>query len=958
MALVTTLLPQTVASLHFLSNNAPALLPKLAANVSLGDIQQTTEALNKIGDFDGAKGYQRVLEQRKAQAASAAQEPMLQQQKVTGELDAAEAEHTRLVRILNEKTGGTAPPPTVISTDDILSGAVTELPVSLGSLAGDLSDEYEVDEATQKEGSGGTGGVAIFARDFLGLHLNPAQGAQGSRVISGIVGIPGGIDFCVASMYLYDGSGFASKNQQLLSDAGMAASSSCLPWLIGGDFNTSPSDLHETSFHGQSGGIIAFPDCSGTCHIAGGMRMNGYFIASPGLSSAAQATVMLEPAIQRSAQDGLSDAISYGFAVHLSVTKHAGDYKHLFRESLDWCLQYDFSLAVSRVAIAAYASAGHVCLQAMISDAVFAQFGVVAGCSLDTFESGVGTLINLNGIEPWNARDLIKKNLDRQLELAKRSPLRSIPILDGLDFVRRQSEEAWGGSLMNAVGLAPATIKKMQFVRILTNLLKHPQLGVRHSQRDIDDLAHVFESIDFDGNGELSLGEWAGGLSVFFKSDPDSAVKAIFQTLDTDHSDDITKRELQEYLKPFVNAMSPLEAASLRPLLLKKATDDIFSEMDADHSDTISVAEMIKWSKRGKDVVHVLADIIDKEVYVIILNQRDKKREKTGRDEKLGTSISRRANSRSRDDPMAGGAPPPCGSGCGGPPGHGGPDGGRQPPPPQGWQQPPPGQGWQQQPPRRRRRAGSTPRRPGRVGRKAGRRSSRRRRAGNSRRPGGAPEAAGTPPSGGSPSAGPSLGAAASRRTALAAPAPRRRRGGPPRRRRRRRRTLAATPSTGRSRGACRPRPRRPRAGAARSRRRDTARGRRRPRGTTGSHRWAAAAAAGASDYKIYTSVASRKWRVLKNGNRVDQAYSWAVGAATVPAASTEAVFLFTTSALMGYARRSTGRRRRPGASSGASTAPQSLVAATATAPTADLCPISLLLPSPSCSPVPAHAPI
>eukprot|EP00959_Pyramimonas_sp_CCMP1952_P331250 6936640-Pyramimonas_sp.AAC.1 len=64
-------------------------------------------------------------------------------------------------------------------------------------------------------------------------------------MISGIVGIPGGTEFCVTSVYLYDGSGFDSKNQHLLSGAGMAASSSLLPRLIGGDFNAPPSDLHE-----------------------------------------------------------------------------------------------------------------------------------------------------------------------------------------------------------------------------------------------------------------------------------------------------------------------------------------------------------------------------------------------------------------------------------------------------------------------------------------------------------------------------------------------------------------------------------------------------------------------------------------------------------------------------------------------------------------------------------------
>eukprot|EP00959_Pyramimonas_sp_CCMP1952_P014419 305588-Pyramimonas_sp.AAC.1 len=58
------------------------------------------------------------------------------------------------------------------------------------------------------------------------------------------------------------------------------------------------------------------------------------------------------------------------------------------------CHQHDFPLAASRVAIAVYASARHVCLQAMISEAVFARFGVVAGCSMAT------TMIRINSMGP------------------------------------------------------------------------------------------------------------------------------------------------------------------------------------------------------------------------------------------------------------------------------------------------------------------------------------------------------------------------------------------------------------------------------------------------------------------------------------------------------------------------------------------------------------------------------
>ena len=96
-----------------------------------------------------------------------------------------------------------------------------------------------VSRAAPGEGSGSKGGVAIFARDFLGLH-HGFSSASPSRVVSGVVGIPGGLEVCVTSLYLYDGAGIDQANQQLLADAGQASAGSCSPWIIGGDFNLPP----------------------------------------------------------------------------------------------------------------------------------------------------------------------------------------------------------------------------------------------------------------------------------------------------------------------------------------------------------------------------------------------------------------------------------------------------------------------------------------------------------------------------------------------------------------------------------------------------------------------------------------------------------------------------------------------------------------------------------------------
>merc|ERR1712146_655634 len=85
----------------------------------------------------------------------------------------------------------------------------------------------------------------------------------------------------------------------------------------------------------------------------------------------------------------------------------------------------------------------------------------------------------------------------------------------------------------------------------------------------------------------------------------------------------LDKFELMEYFQPFVNCMTPPQAEALRPLLLQKATDQIYKEMDWDLSDSISSDEFLMWARQGNNVVDRLATIIEQEVHIMWLHQRD-----------------------------------------------------------------------------------------------------------------------------------------------------------------------------------------------------------------------------------------------------------------------------------------------------------------------------------------------
>jgi len=231
--------------------------------------------------------------------------------------------------------------------------------------------------------------------------------------------------------------------------------------------------------------------------------------------------------------------------------------------------------------------------QTWISHAMNAA-GLTEALGLDV---SVKALINLHGIAPWSAKDLVRQRLEKQKQLSKQSPLRLVPVEEGLVAI------AQGGF----------PLRQPAFIRTCVAHLKSRQVAV--GPRDGQVLAEVFEVMDFDKSGTLSLGEFAAGLSIFFEGDVDRCISAVFDLLDTTKSHSLTKQELEEYLRPLVQAMTPPEAEALWPLLLKKATDDIYVEWGAVRRGEVFLDEMMRWTKKGNTIVDRLAEIIDRTVY-------------------------------------------------------------------------------------------------------------------------------------------------------------------------------------------------------------------------------------------------------------------------------------------------------------------------------------------------------
>ena len=139
--------------------------------------------------------------------------------------------------------------------------------------------------AEPSKGSQGKAGAAIATR--TAFHTGFTKGAaedmfseeSPGRVatvwVDGIV--RGGI--LIISIYLYDGEGLTTRNRAILFAAGEIIRRHGGPWVIGGDFNCVPQDIHEemADWLKELGGELRAPG-NLTCRSANGGRTIDFFI--------------------------------------------------------------------------------------------------------------------------------------------------------------------------------------------------------------------------------------------------------------------------------------------------------------------------------------------------------------------------------------------------------------------------------------------------------------------------------------------------------------------------------------------------------------------------------------------------------------------------------------------------------------------------------------------------------
>ena len=141
-------------------------------------------------------------------------------------------------------------------------------------------------------GRGISCGVAVFARDYLGLRAAPRMARQPAcaraRVLRAYVQVPGWAELAVTSVYFICGEGLSRDNLALCGEVGRLVDerASCME-IVGGDFNMSPVQMAEAGIL-QSLNMAILHGSEATCISPSTSRVLDYFWACPAAQAACQ----------------------------------------------------------------------------------------------------------------------------------------------------------------------------------------------------------------------------------------------------------------------------------------------------------------------------------------------------------------------------------------------------------------------------------------------------------------------------------------------------------------------------------------------------------------------------------------------------------------------------------------------------------------------------------------------
>ncbi len=153
--------------------------------------------------------------------------------------------------------------------------------------------------AVRGKRGGASAGVAVFAKEWIGMRAPPKGGHEihGGRAVASVIDAPGYRPFLAVSVYGHVNKGAGTENAELLRAIGRRIDCQGDGWqyVIAGDYNLTPEQMAGAGFAEMLGGVIVKPDTArGTCRTPRAARVLDFFVMSDAMSMAVHRVTTVE----------------------------------------------------------------------------------------------------------------------------------------------------------------------------------------------------------------------------------------------------------------------------------------------------------------------------------------------------------------------------------------------------------------------------------------------------------------------------------------------------------------------------------------------------------------------------------------------------------------------------------------------------------------------------------------
>ncbi|XP_047735778.1 uncharacterized protein LOC108676865 [Hyalella azteca] len=196
---------------------------------------------------------------------------------------------------------------------------------------------------------------------------------------------------------------------------------------------------------------------------------------------------------------------------------------------------------------------------------------------------------------------------DPELESLEASPLRYRPVaLDQLSRTTRFSKQELQFMYRGFKQECPSgVISEETFKRIYGKLFPVGNTTDDGSGRNTAMYAHyVFGTMDPEGTGQITFGDFITGLSVLLKGSLAERVAWIFNLYDINNDGRITRDELIDVVSSIYDLMSDQTVPRIDDSTAINHVDKIFDKLDLNKDGVVTMDEFMEYCSKNKEVVH------------------------------------------------------------------------------------------------------------------------------------------------------------------------------------------------------------------------------------------------------------------------------------------------------------------------------------------------------------------